>query len=183
MRTRRSTFVLAAAAVAITQAVLTGCSKGTETAASKLPERTCFDVFDRSDLGPLVGNGEQVNVSGPADMQLTAVRRGATCSVDVDGKDRFLASATRQPLEQSFFWNAQLIKPPADPLPLGDKGIVYDTGARVLLVCKGSQDSFQVELSLSGSTDQVEKGESRPLFTRLMKKFVEAGRQQTRCGV
>ncbi|TDU77953.1 hypothetical protein [Streptomyces sp. KS 21] len=180
MPVHRSALVLAAAAP-VALAALTGCSEGTETAASKLPERTCFGVFSRSDLGPLVGNGEQVKESGPADMRLTAVRRGATCSVDVDGKDRFLASATRQPLEQSFFWNTELIKPAADPLPLGDKGIVYNTGARVLLVCKGSDEPFQVELSLSGSTDQVEKGGSRPLFTRLMTKFVEAGKQQTQC--
>ncbi|GHE40210.1 hypothetical protein CP980_20920 [Streptomyces vinaceus] len=163
--------------------VLTGCSEAAETAAPKLPERTCFGVFSRSDLGPLVGKGEEVKESGPADMQLTALRRTSTCSVDVDGRSRFLASATRQPLEQSFFWNAQLIKPPADPLPLGDKGIVYDTGARVLLVCKGSGEPFQVELAISGSIDQVEKGGSRPLFTQLMKKFVEAGRQQTKCGI
>ncbi|MEV0987406.1 hypothetical protein [Streptomyces sp. NPDC049949] len=182
MRIRPSALVsMAAAPIAL--AVLVGCSEGTETAAPKLPERTCFGVFSRSDLGPLVGNGEEVKESGPADMELTAARRTSTCSVDVDGRGRFLASATRQPLEQSFFWNAELIKPAADTLPMGDKGIVYDTGARVLLICKGSQDTFQVELSLSGSTDQVEKGGSRPLFTRLMKKFVEAGKQQTRCGV
>ncbi|WP_327132272.1 hypothetical protein OG311_15350 [Streptomyces sp. NBC_01343] len=181
MRANRTVSTLALVPVSL--AVLAGCTGGTETAAPKLPERTCFGVFSRSDLGSLVGNGEEVKESGPADMELTAVRRTATCNVAVDGEGRFLASATRQPLEQSFFWNAELIKPAADTLPLGDKGIVYDTGARVLLICKGSQDTFQVELSLSGSTDQVEKGGSRPLFTRLMKKFVEAGKQQTQCGV
>ncbi|MFE2475606.1 hypothetical protein [Streptomyces sp. NPDC059389] len=181
MHVNRTVRSLALAPLAL--AVLAGCTGGTEAAAPKLPERTCFGVFTRSDLEPLMGNGREVKESGPADMQLNGYRRTATCSVDVDGRGRFLASATRQPLEQSFFWNAQLIKPPADTLPLGDKGIVYDTGARVLLVCKGSQDAFQVELSLSGSTDQVEKGGSRPLFTRLMTKFVEAGKQQTQCGV
>ncbi|MFD7835944.1 hypothetical protein [Streptomyces sp. NPDC059761] len=174
--------VRALALVSVALAVLVGCTEGSDAAAPQLPERTCFGVFSRSDLEPLMGNGAEVKVSGPADMRLTATWRGATCDVDVDGKGRFLAYATRQPLEQSFFWNPQLINPAPDALALGDKGIVYDTGARVLLVCKGGKDAFQVELVLSGSIDHVKKGGSRPLFTALMAKFADAAKQQTQCG-
>ncbi|MEU6867074.1 hypothetical protein ABZ924_28125 [Streptomyces sp. NPDC046876] len=119
---------------------------------------------------------------GPADMRLTAARRGATCVVDVDGKGRFDASVTRQALDESFFWNTQLIKPPADPLALGDRGIVYDTGARVALTCTGPNGSFQLEATVGGSTDQMEKREARPLFTALIAKLLEAAKQQTHCG-
>ncbi|MFF1338734.1 hypothetical protein ACFVYT_12625 [Streptomyces sp. NPDC058290] len=180
MRARRT--FLALAALPFAMAVVAGCAEGTNAAAPKLPERTCFGVFSRSDLDPLMGNGEEVKEVGPIDMRLTAERRGATCNVDVDGKGRFLASATRQPLEQSFFWNPEMIRPAPDELALGDRGLVYDTGARVVLTCKGTKDVFQLELSLSGSIEHMKKGESRPLFTKLMTKFLDVAKEQTQCG-
>jgi hypothetical protein len=180
MRKARTRIALTAALAGTT--ALAGCSEQEKAAEAQLPERTCFEVFTRSDLAPLLGNGDVVKVSAPSDLRLTAERRGATCTVDVDGRVSFVASATRQPLDQSFFWNPELIKPAPDPLPLGEKGIVYDTGARVLLVCRGPKDSFQVELSLSGSIDHVGRGQSRPLFSELMRKFVPVATEQTTCG-
>ncbi|WKV73737.1 hypothetical protein AW27_020800 [Streptomyces sp. PCS3-D2] len=165
-------------------AVLTGCAEEKKAAAPKLPERSCFGVFTRSDLEPLVGYGETVKVSGPADARLTAEHRAATCSVDVDGRGRVLVAATRQPLGQSFFWPSTVQNQSApDPLPLGDKGIVWNTGARVALTCKGAKDSFELELALSGSVEHVKPGTSRALFTALMTKYLASAKQQTQCGV
>ncbi|MGW7461474.1 hypothetical protein [Streptomyces sp. NPDC054797] len=180
MRNAVTPRVLAATMVAA--AALTGCGEEKKAAAPQLPERTCFGVFTRSELEPLMGYGETVEVSGPTDARLTASRRAVTCSVDVDGKRRVLVMATRQPLGQSFIW------PPTDPpapdsLPLGDKGIVWDTGARVALSCKGDRDSFELELGLSGSVEHVKAGTSRALFTALMTKYLEIAKQQTQCGM
>ncbi|MET9884815.1 hypothetical protein ABZZ20_17110 [Streptomyces sp. NPDC006430] len=180
MRTAR--VALTCAVVLFGSVVVAGCSEGKPAASLRLPERTCFGIFTRSDLEPLMGKGEEVKEAGPADVRLTAERRGATCNVDVDGKGRFLASATRQPLEQSFFWHPEMIKPAPDPLALGDKGLVYDTGARVLVTCKGPKDEFQLELVLGGSIDSMKAGTSRQLFGDLMKKFLDVAKQQTQCG-
>ncbi|WP_371678339.1 hypothetical protein [Streptomyces sp. NBC_01276] len=163
--------------------VLAGCGEEERPVARQLAEHTCFGIFTPSDLEPLMGAGETVKEVSPVDVRLTSARRGATCNVYVDGKGRFIASATRQPLEQSFPWNTVGTAPAPEPLALGDKGIVWDAGARVVLACKGSQDSFGLELMIGGSVEHVASAERRPLFTGLMKKFVEAAREQTACGV
>ncbi|MEU9300444.1 hypothetical protein [Streptomyces sp. NPDC048269] len=182
MRTAR--IPLACVLTLAAAAVFTGCAEEKKAAAPQLPERTCFGIFTRSDLEPLLGAGETVKETAPTDLRLTAERRGATCNVDVDGKGRVLVSATRKPLGQSIVWPPMDQNQPApDPLPLGDKGIVWNTGARVALTCKGSQDSFALELSISGSIDQMKPGTSRPLFTTLMTKYLDAAKQQTGCGV
>ncbi|MER5733649.1 hypothetical protein ABT084_35840 [Streptomyces sp. NPDC002138] len=165
-----------------TAVALTGCSEEAKPAARKLPERTCFGVFTRSDLAPLLGKGEEVTVSGPSDAQLSPVRKGVTCTVDVDGPGRFLATATRQPLGDSFFWNPEMIHPAPDSLPLGDRAIVYDTGARAFVACKGRDDQFGLEVKVSGSVEQMKREERRPLFTKLITKLLDAAKQQSKCG-
>nr|WSW45608.1 hypothetical protein OG296_22240 [Streptomyces sp. NBC_01001] len=173
---------LAVAFILVATAALAGCAEQKKAAAPHLPERTCFGVFTRADLEPLMGNGEEVKELSPIDVRLTAERRGATCNVYVDGQGRFLASATRQPLGQHFFWSTDSNQPTPDSLALGDKGIVWNTGADVALTCKGTKESFELELSLSGSIEHMKKGESRPLFTKLMTKFLDAAKEQTQCG-
>ncbi|MFG2878257.1 hypothetical protein ACGFYU_25160 [Streptomyces sp. NPDC048337] len=162
---------------------MTGCGDEKKAAAPQLPERTCFGVFTRSDLEPLMGYGETVKVDSPVDLRLTAERRGATCNVYVDGRGRVLVSATRQPLGQHFTWPPTDANQPApDPLPLGDKGLVRDTGARVTLTCEGAKDSFELEMVISGSVEHMKPGTSRALFTNLMTKYVDVAKQQTGCG-
>ncbi|KJY21610.1 MULTISPECIES: hypothetical protein [Streptomyces] len=182
-RARRARTAALLVGTLVVAAVLAGCAEEKKAAAPQLPERTCFGVFTRSDLEPLMGYGETVKVSGPADARLTAERRAATCNVDVDGRGRVLVSATRQPLGQSFFWPpTDQNRPAPEPLPLGDKGIVWDTGARVALTCKGTEDSFELELGLSGSVEHVKSGTARALFTSLMTEYLESAKQQTGCG-
>ncbi|MFD6984874.1 hypothetical protein ACFWAX_29825 [Streptomyces sp. NPDC059956] len=174
----------AAAAVALgltAAAALTGCSEEKKAAAPQLPERSCFGVFTRSDLEPLMGDGETVKESSPASLKLTPVFKGGTCTIAVDGENRVLSSVKRQPLGQHFFWHLDDEKP--DPLPFADNGRVWDGGAAVAITCQGSKDSFELELRLSGSVDRVKPADRRPLFTGLMKKYLDAAKEQTRCGV
>ncbi|MFE2325692.1 hypothetical protein ACFXD5_17510 [Streptomyces sp. NPDC059385] len=182
---RKARFSLAGVFMLAAAVTLTGCGEEKKKeAAPQLPERTCFGVFTQSDLEPLLGTGETVKVDSPADVRLTAQRPGATCNVYVDGKGRVLVTATRKPSGQSITWPPMDQNQPApDSLPLGDKGIVWNTGARVAVTCKGSKDSFELELGISGSTDQMKPGTSRPLFTGLMTKYLDAAKQQTGCGV
>ncbi|MFD7032677.1 hypothetical protein ACFWAR_32100 [Streptomyces sp. NPDC059917] len=165
-----------------TAVALTGCSSEAKPAARNLPERTCFGVFERSDLAPLLGTGEKVTVSGPPDAQLSPIRRGGTCTVAVDGPGRFLATVTRQPLGRGFFWNREFIHPAPDPVPLGDEAMVYNTGARAFVTCKGRDDQFELEVAVSGSVEQMKYGEGRPLFIKLITKLLDSAKQQSKCG-
>ncbi|MCM1967538.1 MULTISPECIES: hypothetical protein [unclassified Streptomyces] len=182
MGNARIPLVVTVALVAV--AALAGCSEEKKSAAAKLPERSCFGVFSRSDLEPLVGPGDEVKDASPTDVRLNAERRGATCNIYVDGRGRVLVTATRQPLGQSFFWpDTGETRPAPEPLALGDKGRVWDTGATVALTCKGATDSFELELGIGGSVEHMKPADRRPLFIELMKKFLEVAKEQTRCGV
>ncbi|MDJ0379583.1 hypothetical protein [Streptomyces sp. G-G2] len=161
---------------------LTGCGEEAKPAAQLLQERTCFGVFTRDDLAPFLGDGDDVRVSGASDAELTAARRGVTCTVAA-GSNYFQASATRQPLGQSFFWNRETIHPAADPLALGDDAIVYNVGARALVNCRGGTDEFGLEVHVSGDVDKMKPEERRPLFAKLVAKLLDAAKQQSKCRV
>lgn len=93
----RSTLAVTVTATLVALAVA-GCSSEKESAASKLPDRSCWGVFSRSDLEPLIGPGQEVKEKSPIDLRLNAVRRAATCTIEVDGQVRVMVTATRQPL-------------------------------------------------------------------------------------
>ncbi|MEU9251467.1 hypothetical protein AB0D66_06440 [Streptomyces sp. NPDC048270] len=182
MRPAQASIAIVVTALAAAVA-LTGCTESEKAAAPRLPDRTCFGIFTPSDIEPLMGSGTTVNETAPVDIRLSAERRSATCNVDVDGQGRLLVSATRQPLGQHFTWPpGDPNQPAADPLPLGDKGTVWNTGARVALTCKGSTDSFELLLTIGGSVEHMKPGTSRSLFTTLMEKYLAAAKQQTGCG-
>ncbi|MEW2138995.1 hypothetical protein AB0892_20785 [Streptomyces sp. NPDC005409] len=92
-------------AVAITAgaALLAGCSDSKEPAVAKLPAYACFGAFSPTELEPFMGTGEEVRVDAPADVRLTAERKSAICTIDVDGQHRFSALAERLPAGQHFF--------------------------------------------------------------------------------
>ncbi|OKK19715.1 hypothetical protein AMK16_16805 [Streptomyces sp. CB00455] len=160
--------------------VLTGCAGEKPPAASRLPQTTCFGAFTPADLAPLLGRGDEVKVESPADLKLTADRRGATCNIYVDGKSGVLVTAERQPLGQGFSWPLEQVN--ADPIPSVENGKVWDTGAAAGLSCKGAGDPFELELWLSGTVDDEKAGAPRPLLTGLMEKYADYAKRQTGCG-
>ncbi len=172
----------AAGGALVVAAVLAGCSGEQPAASSHLPERTCFGTFTRSDLEPLMGPGKTVKEMSPIDARLTATRREASCEVVVDGEHRVSVAIRRQPLGESFFFQPDPGQPAPDLLPLGDRGYVWDTGAFVTFTCQGAQDSFGLELTISGSVEHMKRGTSRPHFTGLMTKLMDVAKQQTQCG-
>ncbi|MET9696020.1 hypothetical protein ABZY31_03705 [Streptomyces sp. NPDC006529] len=161
--------------------VLTGCAEEAKPAARLLEDRTCFGVFTRSDLAPFLGNAEKVRVSGPPDAELSSVRRTVTCTVAA-GTNHFQASATRQPLGQSFFWHRETLYPTADPLSIGDEAIVDDTVGLVRVDCKGPKDEFALQVQVTGDVDKMKPEERRPHFTMLVAKLFDAVKQQSKCG-
>ncbi|MFI5616923.1 hypothetical protein [Streptomyces sp. NPDC051567] len=176
----RSLAVRVSGVVLVLAAMVAGCSEKKTPAASKLPSGTCFGVFDPADLAPLLGDGEEVKVVAPADMTLTPARPSAICNVYVDRQGPFLATVERAPVGRQFFWPLDKANP--DPLPFVENGKVWNTGAAVALTCKKAEESFELELWISGSSNKMKYEDVRPLFTALMKKYLEAARQQNGCG-
>ncbi|MFD6230767.1 hypothetical protein ACFWFZ_28485 [Streptomyces sp. NPDC060232] len=174
-RTRRS-----AGALIVVALLLGGCAEAEkQSAASKLPESTCFGVFTPSDLEPLLGRGEEVKVDSPHDLALNSRRRGATCNIYVDGKSGVLAWAKWQPAGQGFHWPLDGLN--AEPIPAVENGRVWDTGAAAGISCRGAEDAFELELWLSGSISGKKAAETRSLLTGLMTKYADRARQQTHC--
>ncbi|MFJ3832709.1 hypothetical protein ACIPWI_32855 [Streptomyces sp. NPDC090046] len=168
--------------VAVGAALLAGCSEGKASAAPELPASTCFGAFTPTELAPLMGTGEKVQVDGPADVRLSAGRKSAICNIYVDGKTRFFASAERLPHGQHFFWAPAVDEQKPEPLAFAENSKLWDSGAAIFLSCNGPTGAFELKLWLDGSTEQIKQEERRPLFAGLMKKYLDFAREQTGCG-
>ncbi|MGR4878809.1 hypothetical protein ACIPUC_05135 [Streptomyces sp. LARHCF249] len=101
----------------------------------------------------------------------------------MDGKNRFVASAHRQPVGSGHSWPPLLADKKPEPLPFVKDGKLWDDGAAVFLTCEGPAESFELELWVTGVVDGVKPDERRPKFTALMEKYLEFAKQQTRCGM
>ncbi|MFJ9343683.1 hypothetical protein ACIRP0_31035 [Streptomyces sp. NPDC101733] len=130
-----------------------------------------------------MGTGKDVQVRAPGDIRLTAQRARESCTIDVDGKNRFLARAYRQPVGGVHTWPSLLSDNDPEPLPGAKDGKLWDDGAAVVLTCEGPTDSFVLELWIGGATDGIKKEERRPKFAALMNKYTEFAKSQTKCGV
>ncbi|MEU6758564.1 hypothetical protein [Streptomyces sp. NPDC046685] len=178
---RTRTLLALAAAPVVAALLLSGCADEKKpSAASQLPQTTCFGAFTPSDLAPLLGNADEVKVDSPPDLRLTADRAGVTCNIYVDGKSGVLAWVKRQPLGRGFLWPLEKANP--ESIPSVENGKVWDTGAAAGISCKGSKDSFELELWLSGHVDGKRASESRRVLAELMKKYADYARQQNQCG-
>ncbi|MER6318474.1 hypothetical protein ABT237_32600 [Streptomyces sp. NPDC001581] len=173
----------AVAAVVVGIAVLVGCSDGKESAAPELPESTCFGAFTPAELAPFMGAGREVRVDAPADVRLSASRKSAICNIYVDGKTRFFATADRLPEGQHFVWAPSVDEQKPEALPFAQNSKLWDGGVAVVLTCSGPTDAFELRLWIDGSVEKVRQDARRPLFTELMKKYLDFAKQQTGCGV
>lgn len=170
-------------AVVVGAALLTGCSGEPEEAAPVLPSSTCFGAFTPADLAPFMGTGKEVRVDGPVDVRLTQDWKNANCQILVDGQGRFGASASRKPAGLNLPFVPAIEKQNPEPLPYVGNSRLWDSGAAVVLNCKGPTDSFDLDLFLNAAVPATLKQEDRrPAFAALMKKFLELVKQQNQCG-
>ncbi|MGW6981149.1 hypothetical protein ACWGE1_17130 [Streptomyces sp. NPDC054932] len=168
--------------VAVGAALLAGCSDGPVSAAPELPGSTCFGAFTPAELAPFMGTGREVKVDGPADARLSAGRKSAICNIYVDGKTRFFATAERLPQGQHFVWAPAVDEQKPEALPFAENSKLWDGGAAVVLPCSGPADAFELRLWIDGSVEKIQQDARRPLFTGLMKKYLDFAREQTGCG-
>jgi hypothetical protein len=53
----------------------------------------------------------------------------------------------------------------------------------VFLTCRGLTEALELKLWIDGSAEDIKPEERRPLFSELMKKYMEFAKQQNQCGV
>ncbi|MGW0034207.1 hypothetical protein ACWDXD_30840 [Streptomyces sp. NPDC003314] len=179
-----------AAAVVSTAAVaaglLTGCATGEEKAVPELPERICWNgAFAGSDVSPLLPPGDEVKFSRLAGRHfaLTEESDSAICTLYIDGNTKFQASADLENFEDSIEWSSW---DPAHPKPLavGEKGIIWDTGAASYFICEPAKNPNSpgryIELMITAHY-APDKSKLQAALPELMKEFMAYAQRELRC--
>ncbi|MFB7940759.1 hypothetical protein [Streptomyces sp. NPDC056049] len=184
---RRFTRAAAAASTAVAVAgIMAGCATPEEKAVPKLPERICWGgAFAGSDVTPLLPPGDRVEFtpqSGEA-FALTKELDSANCTLYVDGNTKFQAIATRRNFAESIEWSSWDSADP-EPLDLGDKGIIYDTGANASFTCEPAENPnvpgkyVELRIHVSAAPD---RSELRTALPTLMEKFMAFAQRELKC--
>ncbi|MEV0281539.1 hypothetical protein AB0I22_34855 [Streptomyces sp. NPDC050610] len=134
---RRKAFTIASATLAIlATAVLQGCTSGHKDSSLKFPDSVCWGAFNGADINNLVPDGKKVSSDTTNNFDLYSGKESTICSVYIDGRTRFLASAHRYPVKNSVEQqNLVENKPNISTIEVGDKGWVWDTGAASTFAC------------------------------------------------
>ncbi|MGW4726066.1 hypothetical protein [Streptomyces sp. NPDC004291] len=184
---RRFTITAAAVSAAVvTAGLLAGCTAGEEKAVPELPERICWNgAFASSDVSPLLPPGDKAEFSRLANRNfaLTKELDSATCTLDIDGKTRFQASATYRNFARSIEWSSW---DPAHPKPLdvGEKGIIWDTGAASYFTCEYAKNlnspGRYIELMITANY-APDKSKLQAALPALMKEFMAYAQRELKC--
>ncbi|WP_411075219.1 hypothetical protein [Streptomyces sp. cmx-4-7] len=184
---RRFTRTAAAVSTAVvTAGLLASCAADEEKTVPELPERICWSgAFAGSDVSPLLPPGDKMEFSRLAGRHfaLTKELDSATCTLDIDGKTRFQARATRRDFAESIEWSSW---DPADPKPLdvGDKGIIWDTGAASYFTCEPAKNPNSpgryIELMITANY-APDKSKLQPALPVLMKEFMAYAQRELKC--
>ncbi|MFC9731441.1 hypothetical protein ACFWGM_08780 [Streptomyces roseolus] len=183
-------FTRAAAAVstaAVTAGLLVSCAASEEKAVPKLPERICWGggAFAGSDVAPLLPPGDKAEFTprSGAFFALTKELDSATCNLYIDGNTKFQAIATRRNFAESIDWSSWDSADPK-PLDLGDKGIIYDTGAHAYFTCEPAKNPNSpgkyIELRIHAD-DAPDKSKLQAALPALMKEFMAFAQRELKC--
>ncbi|MFF6884553.1 hypothetical protein ACFY9F_15370 [Streptomyces sp. NPDC012421] len=184
---RRFTRTAAAVSTAVVAAgLLAGCAESEQKAVPRLPERICWDgAFAGDDVAPLLPHGDRAEFSRLAALPfvLTEDNDSAVCTLDIDGRTRFQAIAELRKFEAAVDWTSW---DSADPRPLdvGDKGIVWDTGAASYVTCEPAKNPDSpgkyIELRISLS-DPPDTSRLQAALPELMKEFMAFAQSELQC--
>ncbi|MGW4160579.1 hypothetical protein [Streptomyces sp. NPDC004788] len=169
----------AASTVVILTGLLTSCSKGE---VPDLPEHVCWGAFAGSDVSPALPPGDKATWDHRPFL-LTADHDGTTCRVYVDGNRSFQATAYFKKFEGSINWAPWDRKKPK-PLNVGDKGIIWDTGATAYFTCEPSKNpntpGKYIELLIT-THNSPDESKVQSVLPPLMKQFVTFAQRELKC--
>ncbi|MFB7100263.1 MULTISPECIES: hypothetical protein [Streptomyces] len=184
-----SRFLRTAAAVStavVAAGLLAGCAETEQKAVPTLPERICWGgAFAGGDVAPLLPPGDQAEFSRLAGRPfvLTEDIDSQTCTLYIDGRTRFQAVADFQEFEDAVDWSSWDSADP-EPLDVGDKGIVWDTGAASYFTCEPAKNPKSpgqyIELRISLS-DPPDTSKLQAALPELMKDFMTFAQSKLQC--
>ncbi|MFD8013098.1 hypothetical protein [Streptomyces sp. NPDC058955] len=185
MRRFRRTAAAASTAV-VTAGLLASCAASEEKAVPGLPERVCWNgAFAGSDVSPLLPPGEKAEFSRQSGRHFALAEEldSATCTLYIDGNTKFQAIATRRDFANSIDWSSWDSADP-EPLDLGDKGIIYDTGAHASFTCEAARNpnapGRYIELRIHAD-DAPDRSKLQTALPALMKDFMAYAQRELKC--
>ncbi|MFD5498730.1 hypothetical protein ACFWJS_03230 [Streptomyces sp. NPDC127061] len=167
----------------ILMGLLAGCSDSERKAVPELPKRICWNAFASSDVSPILPVGDKADVYHRP-FVLAEDLDSVTCSLDIDGAWKFLADATLRGFEDQIDWTS-MDKANPQPIDVGKKGIIWDSGAAAYFICEPSKGpnwpGKYIDLSIN--TDGVPNEAKLPsVLPALMKQFVTFAQRELKCG-
>jgi hypothetical protein len=162
--------------------LLTGCSAVEPKAVPKLPARVCWGAFSGSEVTPFLPSGDKVGVRARP-FVLAESMDDATCSIDVDGVDRFTANATYQNFEDLIEWGSWA-GPDSRPIGVGKKGIVWPGGAGTHFVCEPSKSPSEPGKYIAlyiNTSKPPEKKEVQDSLPGLLQEFLTFAERELKC--
>ncbi|MFF2235648.1 hypothetical protein [Streptomyces anulatus] len=176
--------IAAATTLSLTLAMATvGCAKDDIKSTPELPDKFCWNAFEKTNVQPYIIPGEKMTQDSDT-FYFTERKSSTSCLIHVDGKSAFSAFARFQDDKIGFDWSSfDRLKP--NPVKIGEKGIVWNTGGRTYFPCKATENSdlstakyLELEIFLSGT--QVEN--HRKTLPDLLKQFTAFAQKELRCG-
>jgi hypothetical protein len=162
--------------------IMSGCSAGETKAVPELPKRICWDVFASKDLIPFLPNGEKATLSSRT-FTLVEELDSTTCSLDIDGRTQFQASARFENFERGIDWSSYEKANP-DQIDVGEKGIIWYNGAASYIACEPSKTHSTpgkyIDLHLS-TFDPPDNEQPRKALPALLKQFVAFAQRELNC--
>ncbi|MFJ1800984.1 hypothetical protein [Streptomyces sp. NPDC088180] len=173
-------------AVALSIALMTtaaGCSQGQKKTAPKLPAKFCWNAFSPRDVHPLLPAGDTLEEDTDS-FRFSERKRFVSCLLYIDGNDGFHAWAKVEE-DETFTERNTYESADPDPISVGRKGIVWNTGATTHISCPPAESTdslpgkyLRLSVELSGTAEQNE----RKTLTGLLKQFTNFAQEQLRCG-
>ncbi|MEV5203366.1 hypothetical protein [Streptomyces sp. NPDC053720] len=171
-----STFVILAG-------LLVGCSGSEEKAVPELPKRICWNAFASSDVLPVLPTGDKASVHHRP-FVLAEDLDSVTCSLDIDGAPMFAADAALRGFEGQVDWSS-MDKANPQPIDVGKKGIIWDSGAASYFICEPSKGPnspgryIDLRITVGSAPD---KAKLPSVLPALMKQFVAFAQRELKCG-
>ncbi|MFJ6510060.1 hypothetical protein ACIQMO_23095 [Streptomyces sp. NPDC091406] len=170
-----------ALSVALT-ATAVGCSQDEKKAAPRLPAEFCWDAFSPEDVQPLLPVGDTLKEDTDP-FRFSETKRFVSCLLYVDGNDGLHAWAKVED-DETFTERNTYESADPDPIPVGRKGIVWNTGATTHISCHPAENTeplpgkyLRLSVELSGAAGQNE----RKTLPGLLKQFTTFAQKELKC--
>ncbi|MFE7483470.1 hypothetical protein [Streptomyces sp. NPDC057552] len=159
-----------------------GCAETKTESTPKLPAEFCWNAFDHEDVQPILPTGERLK-QDTEEFNFTDRNRSASCLIYVDGNSAFDVHARFERNEEIIEWSSfDELEP--EPVKIGKKGIVWDTGAITYFPCGAAAESGPLvakylELKIYVSGAQVQN--QRKTLPGLLKQFTTFAQKELKC--